>query len=413
MLFLACSSFMKDFSQLLASKVEIITQQWVNTVMEDEQIKSTEHLSRQAVENHISDILEALVTVLAQTQESDIDSITEASFHHGTLRAEQDFDPREVVREYHFLRSIIRDNIRVELLQGTPEEILRAVSLIDEVVDAAIAYCFKSYVEARLDELKQVQNEFNLTVEQLRRLVVANQENLSFLAHELKTPLTSIIGYSDTYLRQYRKSNVRDTVPNLGHIERVLSSGRQLLSLINDALEFSRSEAVKMELKLAKTDVKTVIKIVVDTVHPLLESRGLQLVLNCDDAPKEVITDAFRLQQILINLVSNAIRYTEKGSVTVECRSLSNEEWLVSVRDTGIGIVPEDQLRLFKPFERATVFQGKRPTDSTGLGLAIVDRLVDLLQGRIFVCSQMGEGSTFVVIMPLEVKQSAVYNSVV
>jgi signal transduction histidine kinase len=395
---------MKDFSQLLASKVDIITQQWVNTVIKDEQIKSTEHLSRQAVENHISDVLTALVTVLAQTQESDIDSIIEASFQHGTLRAEQDFDPREVVREYHLLRSIIRYNIRDELLEGTPEEILRVVSLIDEVVDAAIAYCFKSYVEARLDELKQVQKELNLTVEQLKRLVAANQENLSFMAHELKTPLTSIIGYSDTYLRQYRKSNVRDTAPNLGHIEKVLSNGRQLLSLINNALEFSRSEAGKMELKLAITNVKKVIETVVETIHPLVESRGLQLILNCENAPIEVIIDGFRLQQILINLVSNAIRYTDEGSVTIECRYLSRDEWLISVQDTGVGIYPEDQLRLFKPFERAKVLHLKHPTDSTGLGLAIVDRLVNLLQGRIYLCSQFGEGSTFVVIMPLRVK---------
>ena len=395
---------MQDYSKLLSEKVEAIAQQWVDAVIQDQQIQSTEHLSREAVEDHVSDILKALSTLLSQTEESDIETIAKDSLHHGVLRAKQDFDPREIVREYHLLRSTIVANLRKELLLGEPEEILRAVLLIDKVVDVALAQCFKSYVDQRLQELVQLQNQLNLTIEELNRLLRTSQDNLSLLAHELKTPLNSIIGYSDLFLRQQRFSQVTDTVPSLEHIERVLNNGRQLLRLINDSLELSRHQTGKMQLELTSIDVSSVINTVVKVMQPLADSRGLQLALDCEDAPVRVITDQFRLQQILTNLVSNAIRYTETGCVTIKFRLLRDHQWEVSVIDTGIGIAPEEQSRIFEPFVRAQCSSKLRPADSTGLGLAIVDRLVKLLQGKISVTSEVGVGSTFTVSLPTEVK---------
>ncbi|MCU0533129.1 MAG: sensor histidine kinase [Hydrococcus sp. Prado102] len=392
---------MKDFSQLLTKKTDDITQQWIDAVIQDKNIKSTKNLSIEGVKDRISDVLNALVTVLAQDRKNDLKTIAEASIHHGILRAEQNFDPAEVVREYHLLRSLILENLQEGMMQGTAQEVFRAVSLINQVVDAAIAQCFQSYVEERLQELQQLQNQLSLTVEELKRLVRVSQDNLSFLAHEFKTPLTSIIGYSDLYLRQSKQSQIRDTVPSLEHIERVLNNGRQLLRLINDALEFCRDRQGMLKLQLSPVKVRTVVRTVVEVMQPLADSRGLKLVVDCENAPVEVTTDPFRLQQMVMNLVSNAIRYTETGSVTIECRLLSDREWSIAVQDTGIGIAPEDQIRLFKPFERAKTFDGNRPPDSTGLGLAIVDKLVTLLQGRIYIASQPGEGSTFKVILPL------------
>jgi signal transduction histidine kinase len=267
---------MQDFSRLLAEKVDAIAQQWVEAVTQDQQIKSTENLSKTAIRDHVPHVLAALVTVLAQTQESDVKTIVEASLEHGLQRAEQGFDSTEVVREYHLLRTVIFANLRTELLQVTTEEVLRAVSLIDRVVDEAIAQCFKSYVKRRLQELEQLQNQLTLTVEELRQLVRTSQENMNILAHELKTPLNSIIGYSELFIRQQRSSQMKDTVTSIEHIERVLRNGRQLLQLINDALELSRYEAGRMQLQLSLTNVHSIINNVVETMQSLADQQRLK-----------------------------------------------------------------------------------------------------------------------------------------
>lgn len=396
---------MQDFTHLLSQKVDKISSQWVEAVAKDQQIPSTDRLSKSAIQDHIPHVLKALVSVLATTEKSDIKTIITASLQHGFERAEQGFDPTEIVREYHLLRTIIMANLQANLLQATAEEVLRAVTLINNVVDEAIAQCFKSYINARLQELNQLQNQLTLTVQELQRLVRANQENLDMLAHELKTPLNSIIGYSELFLRQQRTTIVQEATPSIEHIERVLRNGRQLLQLINDLLELSRCEAGKMQLHPASVNVRSIINSVRETMQPLADARALQLILEYDQAPAQVLTDPLRLQQILTNLVSNAIRYTETGSVIIKCYSQTENKWTLVVKDTGIGIASPDQERIFEPFASAQYSNRQHSPDSTGLGLAIVARLVKLLQGEINLTSQLGVGSTFVVVLPLEIKR--------
>lgn len=396
--------FMINFGQLLEEKTDAIAQKWVDAVIEDRHIHSSDNLDRPAIENHIDSVLTALATVLDQAQENDIETIAKASLVHGVLRAKQGFEPTEIAREYHLLRSTILDHLRANLLQVSPEEVFRAMSIVNTVVDAAISQCFKSYVGERFQELKQLQNQLSLTNQELTRLVRASQDNLSLLAHELKSPLTSIIGYSELFMRQQRSGKVRDTFSSLEHIERVIRSGRQILRLINDALEFARYETGKMRLQLEFSDVITAINTVVEVMQPLADSRGLLLVPNCKNAPERVLTDPFRLQQIMVNLVSNAIRYTKTGSINIKCNLLADSRWVIEISDTGVGIAPEDQSRIFDPFSRAILSEQQHPPDSTGLGLAIVSRLVELLQGEISLVSQIGVGTTFKVVFPLEVK---------
>jgi signal transduction histidine kinase len=141
-------------------------------------------------------------------------------------------------------------------------------------------------------------------------------------------------------------------------------------------------------------------------LEPLAQAKGLQLKVDGESAPHQVFTDPFRLQQILTNLLSNAIRYTDAGSIQVTCQNLSNQKWSISVTDTGIGIVPADQAYIFEPFSQAFFNQGRRQPESTGLGLAIVSRLVQLLRGEIHVASELGvgSGSTFTVTLPLDIQ---------
>lgn len=394
-----------DFSQFLAEKTDTILDKWVRAVRKDQRIESADDLSYTAIKNHIPNVLKAMVTVLSKSEDNDIQSIIVASFEHGAIRAEQGFDATEIAREYHLLRTVIFDTIHADLLQGTPAEIIRSMRLIDAIVDEAIARCFKSYVEERLRELRQLQTSLTLHNQELTRLISANQEYISQLAHELKHPLTSIIGYSDLFLRQQRKkSKIKDNYTNLEHIERVLRNGRQLLHLINDVLELSRYDAGQIKLQLAPTNVPELIQNVCEMLEPLAVEKKLQIVVDCERAPQELITDSFQLQQIVTNLISNAIRYTESGTIIVMSQVLEKQKWAIAVSDTGIGIAPEDQAQIFEPYFRVSA--GDRPylPDSTGLGLAIVWRLVKLLQGEINLVSEVGVGSTFTVVLPLELE---------
>lgn len=396
---------MVDLSQLLSHKTDLIIEQWVAAVAHDRHIPTTDQLSQIAIRDHIPLVLKALATVLSKDTSSDVETIARASLQHGLQRAEQGFEPTEIAREYHLLRSIIFSSLRDGLLEETTAEALRAVTLINAVVDTAVAECFRSYVDQRLQELEQLQHQLTLTNQELSRLIRTNQENLSHLAHELKTPLTSIIGYSELFLRQQRQPKIKDAVPNLEHVERVLRNGRQLLGLINDTLELARYDAGRLKLRLVPTDVCSVIQTVVEMIHPLAVSQGLELQIDQENAPKQVLTDPLRLQQIILNLSSNAVRYTETGSVGIACTPLSEEQWVLTISDTGVGIDPEVQSRIFEPFFRADATGQVQLPDGTGLGLAIVERLVKLLQGEISFTSTLGVGTTFRVVFPLEIAE--------
>lgn len=403
-----------DFSQALNNKIDTIVKNWVESVRQDVEIESAKHLTYKAVRDGLPFVLRALVTMLSQSEESDLRTLVEKSLEHGDLRAEQGYDAEEIAREYRLLRQVIFSSLEPDLLLGSPQEMLRAVRLIDLAIDEMIARCFKSYTLHRLQELHDLSNQLTLTNQELSRMVRAHQDNLSHLAHELKNPLNSIIGYSNLFLRQQQRKNheVKDSSANLDHIERVLRNGQQLLRLINDALEVSRYEDGTMKLRLEPTDVRSLINEVIKVLEPSACAKELQLVVDCDSAsasscvsraPDQVLTDSLRLQQIVMNLISNAIRYTQSGGVTVTCCLLADNQWSISVRDTGIGIAPEDQAHIFDPFFRAGDSSSYLP-DSTGLGLAIVSRLVKLLQGDIQLVSEVGIGSTFTAIFPLSVK---------
>ncbi len=393
-----------NFSELLVEKTDAIINKWLVAVREDKQIVSVNTLTNTAIINHLPDVLKAMATVLAESQISDINSIVKASLVHGVLRAEQGFDSSEIAREYRLMRTVIFETLENDLLRGTTAEVLRSMRVIDAVIDEAIAQCFKSYVSEKLQEFGQLQSQLKLNNEELTRLVRTNQDNISFLAHELKNPLTSIIGYSDLFLRIQRgEPEVRNTYSNLEHIERVLGNGRHILRLINDVLEISQFDAGTLKLHPSVTNIHEVINNVREMMEPLARGKNLQMIIDCENAPDEVVTDALQLQQIMTNLVSNAIRYTQSGVVKVKCELLDADRWMVMVSDTGMGISKEDQGKIFNPYFRVGFADKSYLPGSTGLGLAIVERLVKTLQGEIEVVSEVGVGSTFKVILPTRV----------
>ncbi len=392
-----------DLKQLLHQKADTIVNNWVRAVYSDSEIQSSSLLPYTSVKNHIPHLLTAMANIISQSTEDNVKSLVWASLEHGTERAKFGFEPTEIAREYHLLRQEVLSALESDLQFATGTEVMRVVKLIDAVIDEAIAQAFVSYTQERVQEMEQLHSQLLLTNEELNRLVNATQENISHLAHELKTPLHSIINYSDLFLRQVRKrSELKDSVPSIEHIERVLRNGRQLICLINSALELSRCEAGKMQLRLVNSGVKCIINSAIEMMETLAQAKQLQIIVDCTLAPDQVIIDPLRLQQIITNLLSNAIRYTEWGSITLTCYTISDTQWMMVVTDTGIGIPLEEQSRVFDPFYRGASAVPKH--DSTGLGLPIVKQLVKLMQGEIFLESQVGVGSSFTVILPIEVK---------
>jgi signal transduction histidine kinase len=391
-----------DLSQVLTQRSDTIIDRWIAAVCDDQRIAATQELTFKAIRDSLPSVLQSLATVLSDYESSDLQTLVNASLEHGRIRAEQGFEPAEIAQEYRLLRFIIFSVLEDELVKAAPTEMLRAVRLIDTVIDEAIARCFDSYTQGRLQELEQLQSQLRLTNQELTRLVRASKDNFSQLAHELKTPLASIIGYADTFLRQQRQpSSLRNSSPNLDSIEQVLRSGRLLLRLINDALEISRYDAGTMKLQIAAADVHNLMQSILAMVQPLARMKNLTLVLNCDRAPEQIWTDALRLQQVITNILSNAIRYSDSGTIQLTCQALSPNEWMVSINDDGIGIPAEMQAAIFEPYVRTREGQSQS-SDGTGLGLAIASRLVKLMQGEITVTSQPGQGSTFNVTLPID-----------
>lgn len=225
----------------------------------------------------------------------------------------------------------------------------------------------------------------------------ANQAKSVFLAnisHELRTPLNAIFGLAQMGLRQPSPEAARST------FEQILATGKHLLALINDVLDFSRIEAGKMPIQDGDIDLAQLLDHVLSMCATQAEAKGLSMLLSdAPDVPGHFRGDFTRCAQILLNLVSNAIKFTDQGMVHVDVDA-SDATLRLTVRDTGIGIPPEAQDRLFQPFEQIHIDESRRES-STGLGLAISQRLAQLMGGNITLSSGAGQGSTFTFSLPL------------
>lgn len=394
----------QDIGKILLAKTDTIVENWIETIRENiDDIESARGLTYQSVRNSIPVVLKALATLLTQSLSDRPEKLENKGLEHGVVRAEQGYDITKILQEYSILRQIIFSVLKPNLLSCSGEHILHTVELINSLIDRVVSLSLESYFEARVQELKHLQNQLILTNQELKRLVASQKEDLSHLAHELKTPLNSIIGFSSLLLQKQRGAfGESDSTYNLQLIDKVIVNGRQLLRLINDTLEMSRYDAGKMELNLKSTDVRSLIRLVAEALESSARMKNLEVILDCDRAPETVVTDPLRLKQIVTNLASNAIRYTESGTIKITCQTEDDDRWSLVVADTGIGISLEARSQIFEPYFRAGSKDSYSPS-STGLGLAIVDKLVNLLQGKIDLVSNLGEGSTFTVTFPMEV----------
>lgn len=399
---------MKDLGRALLRKVKPITKQWMVSVLADGEIDSVRQLTHEAIYDSLPEVLEAIATLLSQDIQDDTDGLNCNSLEHGIVRAEQGFDASEIAREYRLLREVIFSALEEDLLTGTAIEVLNAARTINSVLDHVIIVSLESYIQQRLTDLVKIEEQLSLTGQELNRLARLHQEQLSQLAHELKNPLNSILGFSSLLLKKFQgRTEQGESHPaDLQNIERVIRNGRHLLALINNSLDMARSELGQQELDIDAFPLRELLDDLVANTLPLAQQKQLTVVMDCDRAPTEVTTDEVRLRQIISNLLSNAVRYTEKGTIRLTCEQLDGQSWTIAIADTGIGIPPEMQKRIFEPYFRVGSAELDEQEEGTGLGLAIVNRLVVLLQGQIELTSVPNQGSTFTLTFPRSLHQA-------
>jgi signal transduction histidine kinase/CheY-like chemotaxis protein len=392
-----------DFSRLqfaardereLLSRIETSYDQFVTVMAEGIELVRQGNLAegqelQRARGKPLADQLERLINQLVNRAESDIATLvdrTEASYQ----------DSRR------FFIAVAAGGIGLALLLGfaISWSIVGPVSQMGQRFDELASGDFSRHVEVvNRDELGTLAENLNHMNDELGRLYrdleSASRHKSEFLAsmsHELRTPLNAIIGFSEV-LRDEMFGPLNERQAD--YLNDILTSGRHLLSLINDILDLSKIEAGKMELDLTAFSLPAVLENGLTMIRERAANHGIGLGLDLAPDVGEVTADERKVKQVVFNLLSNAVKFTADGGRIDLSARCANGEVEVAVRDTGIGIAPEDQERVFEEFQQA----GQR--EGSGLGLALCRSFVELHGGRIRLQSEVGVGSTFTFTLPL------------
>lgn len=247
----------------------------------------------------------------------------------------------------------------------------------------------------------EVQKSFGRLEDARHSAEEANRMKSEFLAnmsHELRTPLNGILGYAELLEMELDDPAQRE------YAKTIRTSGEHLLVLVTDVLDLAKIEAGRMDFNLTSIDLPALLSEIVGSQQGHAQSKNLSLELVEDDLPRTLFADPVRLRQILLNLINNALKFTEQGTVTVRAFSQSDRV-RIEVQDTGVGIKPDDQQLIFEKFRQSEAFV-TRSHQGTGLGLTLAKELVEHMGGEIGMSSTPNVGSTFYVLLPaIEINQ--------
>ncbi len=353
--------------------------------------------------------------ILGQGVAGDASSDELSSIYHAYLAGTNDMYPTEKLPVVQALRgtSVSSDDMEIELPDGRRRLGVTASPIAGP--DGRVQYAIAAFED--ITERKQAQKlleDYSRTLEEQVRERTRAAENaqqmaesanrmksrfLANMSHEVRTPLNAIVGLTDLALRA-------DPSPKIGdYLRKLRAYSRSLLGIINDILDFSRIEAGKMSLETVDFDLREVIESLDGHVGDEVQRKGLELLVSLGtDVPTMLRGDALRLNQVLSNLVYNAVKFTQRGWVLVRVRLEEDgprPRIAFSVTDTGIGIEPQQQQRIFESFEQIDG-STSRQYGGAGLGLAICKHLVERMGGELKLDSEPGRGSTFSFVLPLE-----------
>lgn len=286
-------------------------------------------------------------------------------------------------------------DLRISPLRNRHGDLTGRIYLLHEITDMKRA---SQQIKAQYEMLKATNQELEIARKKADESNRLKSEFLATMSHELRTPLNSVIGFADLMLSGMTGELIEK---HKDYMIRIHSNGERLLSLINDVLDLSKIEAGQLELENTPFNVNELLQTVVQRIQNIADANGVALKSTLDPKlPPLLMGDTGRLEQVMVNLVSNAVRFTEKGRVDITIEPANNKQWQIVVKDTGRGIPPEALEYIFEEF-RQVDGSYQREHDGTGLGLAIVNRLVRLMNGTVRVESKLKKGSTFTVTLPM------------
>ena len=279
------------------------------------------------------------------------------------------------------------------MFEGKPAAIGVAFDITDRKLAEEALHKAYDELEIKVAERTKELMEANIKLKEVDRL---KSEFLATMSHELRTPLNSIIGFTGILL-QGLSGEINEEQRK--QLSMVYGSAKHLLNLINDILDLSRIESGKVEVSMQRFMIKDVVSEVAHSLAPMISQKGLRLITEILDEPLEIFSDRKKVFQILLNLVNNAVKFTERGEIRTACKADHNN-LEVTVSDTGVGIKKENMKLLFEAF-RQIDGTSQRRYEGAGLGLHLCQRMVTLLGGRIWVESEYGKGSRFTFTLPL------------
>lgn len=252
------------------------------------------------------------------------------------------------------------------------------------------------------EELEIKQKKIERQNQELQESSQIKSQFLATISHELRTPMNAIMGFSQMLLSQYPDPL---TKPQIDMVKRIYNNGQHLLNMINEVLDFSKIEAGKLMLSVDEFDIINLATLTIEELRSLAESKALSIAIIPEISNPLIVNDKNCLRRILVNLVSNAIKFTDQGKVEVILKEVDNQQVSITVKDTGIGIAKDELPYIFEAFRQGDQNLTRKHT-GTGLGLAITESISKMIQGKIEVKSQVGQGSQFTLTIPRQIPKT-------